>query len=250
MQAVEHFLLGFGQVGNHSMQEEGRLVEQPLGRFDVLDHNAARKLVELCVFIGSEFASREYHYRQILQLGRIAKFLQHLEAGHVGQAQIDDAAIEALGDQRAHSRAARADTHDFDVVVRQQVDDARALQVVVLDDQQAPHLRRDVRLQPVERALEIDGRRRLHEVREGAVRQPVLLLFLDREHLHGNVPRGRVELQVVEHRPPQHVGQEHVEGDRRGTEFPGQREAGLSAQAWLILLKSCCDRACRPGAES
>ena len=39
----------------------------------------------------------------------------------------------------------------------------------------------------------------------------VLALLLQRDDLHGNVPHGRVELELVEHRPAEHVGQEDVE---------------------------------------
>ena len=37
--------------------------------------------------------------------------------------------------------------------------------------------------------------------------------------------RGRVELELIEHRPAEHVGQEDIERDGRGAELPGQREA-------------------------
>ena len=52
---------------------------------------------------------------------------------------------------------AGADGHHLDVVVHQQLDDARALDVVVLDDQQPLRVRRDVRLDAVEGVLEILG---------------------------------------------------------------------------------------------
>ena len=83
--------------------------------------------------------------------------------------------------------------------------------LVVLDDEQALGVRLDERLELVERALELAGRRRLDEIRERAVRQAVLALLLDRQHLHGDVARARIELEVVEHRPAEHVGQEHIE---------------------------------------
>ena len=72
----------------------------------------------------------------------------------------------------------------------------------------------DVGLDAVERVLEVLGRRRLDQVRERAVRQPVLPLLFDREHLHRDVAGRRIELEVVEHRPAEHVGQEDVERDR------------------------------------
>ena len=76
VQAVEHFLLGLGQVGDHAMQEERGLVEQALGRFDVLDHDAAGKRVQLHVFFRGEFAAGEDDHGQILELGRVAELLK------------------------------------------------------------------------------------------------------------------------------------------------------------------------------
>ena len=109
---------------------------------------------------------------------------------------------------------AGADRRDLDVVVQQQLDDALPLDVVVLDHQQPLLVRRDVGLDAIEGVLEVLGRGRLDQVRERAVRQAVLPLLLDRQHLHRDVARRRIELQVVEHGPAQHVGQEHVERDR------------------------------------
>ena len=34
-----------------------------------------------------------------------------------------------------------------------------------------------------------------------------------------------IELEIVEHRPAEHVGQEDIERDGRGLELPGQRQA-------------------------
>ena len=71
--------------------------------------------------------------------------------------------------------------------------------------------------------------RRLDEVRERAVRQAVLPLLLDREHLHRDVARRRIELQVVEHRPAEHVGQEDVERDGGRQVLARQRQRRLAA---------------------
>ena len=87
----------------------------------------------------------------------------------------------------------------------------------------------DVGLDAVERVLEVLGRRRLDQVRERAVREAVLPLLLDREHLHRDVPRRRIELQVVQHRPAEHVGQEDVERDRGRQVLARERQRRLAA---------------------
>ena len=110
-----------------------------------------------------------------------------------------------------------------------QFDDALALDVVVFDDQQTFLVRRDVALDAIERQLEVFGRRRLHQIGERSVRETMLALFLDRQHLDRNVPRRGIELQVVQHRPAQHVGQEDVERDRGRTILLGEQEGRLAA---------------------
>src|SRR5579871_563939 len=36
-------------------------------------------------------------------------------------------------------------------------------------------------------------------------------VFIEGEHLHGNMPRGRILFQMVEHGPTQHVWQEYIQ---------------------------------------
>ena len=67
--------------------------------------------------------------------------LEQLEAGHVGQAQVEHDAIERPVPHRGQRGFAAVDRHDFDVVVIQQLDDRVSLDVVVFDDQQAPCVR-------------------------------------------------------------------------------------------------------------
>ena len=67
-------------------------------------------------------------------------------------------------------------------------------------------------------------RRRLGHERERAALEAVLALLFDGEHLHGDVPRGRIVLELVEHGPAQHVGQEHIERDGVGLVLARQRQ--------------------------
>ena len=75
--------------------------------------------------------------RHVAQRRLGLQLVEQLEAGHVGQPQIDDAAVERRRSSSAVERlGAGADRGDLDVVVIEQLDDAVALDVVVLDDQQ------------------------------------------------------------------------------------------------------------------
>ena len=114
---------------------------------------------------------------------------------------------------------------DLDVVVAQQLGDAHLLGRVVFDDQQPLRgARPGVILDPRQRGLQAFGRRRLGDEGERAARQAVLPVLVQRHDLHRNVPRQRILLELVEHRPAQHVRQEHVERDRRRLELARQRE--------------------------
>ena len=84
---------------------------------------------------------------------------------------------------------------------------------VVLDDQQllAPRLAEVP--DAGHRALQALGARRLGDEREGAAGQTVLAVLLQGDDLHGDVARGGALLELTEHRPAEHVGQEYVERD-------------------------------------
>ena len=81
------------------------------------------------------------------------------------------------------------------------------------------------------------GGRLLDEVGEGAVRQAVLAFFFQRDDLHRDVPRGRVELELVEHRPAEHVGQEDVERDGRRAGTAGRARAPIAPLVATMPLK-------------
>ena len=78
------------------MQEERRFVEQPLGRFNTLDHDAARHGVQPSIFLGAQFASgkdNNWHFRKCFIR---AQFFQHFETGHVRQPQVEHDAVGRL----------------------------------------------------------------------------------------------------------------------------------------------------------
>ena len=61
------------------------------------------------------------------------------------------------------------------------------------------------------------------------MRKTVLSFFLDRDHLHRDVPGGGIELEIVQDRPAQHVGKEHVERDRGRLVLSGECQCLLAA---------------------
>ena len=55
-------------------------------------------------------------------------------------------------------------------------------------------------------------------------------VLIQRQHLHRNVPGGRILFQMIEDGPAQHVGQEHIQRNRRGMELARQGERFRAAQ--------------------
>ncbi len=70
---------------------------------------------------------------------------------------------------------------------------------------------------------------RFLQIGHGAERQSAAAIFVAGDHVHRNVPCGRIVLQAVENRPARHVGQVDIERDGAGSEFA--REAQRRAAA-------------------
>ena len=118
VQPLERLALGLGQVGDHAMQEQRRLVEQAIGRLHALDHDAAREHAQARILLGGQLLAGEHDHRQVAQRDFVADRLQHFEPRHVGQPQVEHGAVVGLlaqRDQRGRSRPRRG---DVDVVVR------------------------------------------------------------------------------------------------------------------------------------
>ena len=75
-----------------------------------------------------------------------------------------------------------------------------------------------------ERRLEALGRGRLGQEAERAAREAVLPVLVERDDLHRDVAQRRVLLELAEHRPAEHVGQEDVERDRRRAVLARERQ--------------------------
>ena len=148
--------------------------------------------------------------------------VEHLEAAHVGQPQIQHDAVAWLAPQRRECAGAGIGGDDLDVVVAEQFGDAHLLGGIVLDDQQALAARLGVFLDLRQRRADAFGRGRLVDEGKRAARQRVLAVFVERDDLHRNVPGQRIVLELAQHGPAQHVRQEHVERNRRGLELLGE----------------------------
>src|SRR5205085_2336814 len=210
------------------MQEERRLVQQPLRRLDALDDDAARHRVQLRVLLGRQLATGKDNHRDVGERCVVADRFEQVETRHVGQPEIEHDAIRRLLADRGERFLAGTDGHQVDVVMPQKLGDAARLGGVVFDNQEALAAWLYVVLDPRQRGLEVLRRAWLVDKGEGAAGEPVLAVLVERDDLHRDVSRCRVLLQLAQHGPAQHVGQEDVERDRCRLIFAGEGE-GLRA---------------------
>ena len=108
-------------------------------------------------------------------------------------------------------RGSRARGVDLHIVRPEQLRHAHLLGRIILHDEQAACARSREILQSIDGLLEPVGGYGLGDEGESAPLQPVLTLVLDSQDLHRDVPGFGAALQLVEHRPTQHVGQEYIE---------------------------------------
>ena len=84
--------------------------------------------------------------------------------------------------------------------------------------------RRRIFLDARQRRLQSFRRRRLGHKRKRAASQSMMAIFVERQHLHRDMPRRRILLQMIQHRPTQHVGQKYIQRNRCGMVLAGQRQ--------------------------
>ena len=144
VQAFDHAPLVRRQVGDHAVQEQRGLIQQPLRRLHALQHDALGLLPQLCVLFLGELAAGEHHHRQIARLGQLLDLAQQLEAGGIRQVQVEHHAVEGAVAQRFQCRRPAAHRGDVQVVRTQQLGDAQLLGRVVLDHQHRQPRQRDL----------------------------------------------------------------------------------------------------------
>ena len=115
--------------------------------------------------------------------------------------------------QRGRRRARADDVH---IAAAEQVAHALALALVILHHQHAAQVLGELGLQPlqgVDQFLALDG---LERVADGTPPHGFLRIVRDRDHVHGNVARGRVALELVQHAQAREIGQVDIEHDGVG----------------------------------
>src|SRR5580658_7867394 len=120
---------------------------------------------------------------------------------------------------RRESFAAGGGYGDFYVVMTKKLTDTHLFGWIVFDNEKAFSTRLRILFNPRNGGRQALRRGRLGNKRERTPRQSVLPILIERQHLDGNVPRTGILLQVIENRPPEHVGKEDIQRNRRRMEL-------------------------------
>ena len=89
-------------------------------------------------------------------------------------------------------------------------------------------MRRDKGAHAVETGFQSFGRDRLDQIGKCPVRESMLLFLFEGNDLDGNMPGPRIELQIIQHGPAQHIRKEDVERDAGREIFKGQFQGLLA----------------------
>jgi hypothetical protein len=212
------------------VEEQRGLVEEAIRRADVFDDDGVGDPLELGLLFPRQLAAGVDHHRDVGHPELVLHPIDELEAGHVGQSEVQDHAVEAPLRQDLQGLFTRADGHDLDVVIADQLHDGVPLLLVVLDHQERLVLPLQEALDLGEGIVERLLRHRLLHLGERSRAQSAAGLILGGDDVHRDVAGDAVVLETVEHRPPFHVGQGDVERDGVGTVTLRQVDGRLAAR--------------------
>ena len=138
VELLEHAPLRLRQPRLDAVEEERRLVEQPLRRARVLDDDRLGVLLQPRLLAARELLARVDDHRQPRVALVLLQLLEQLEARRLRQLQVEHHAVERRCAELLERLVARADRGHLDVVAAaDELDERVPLVVVVLDDEQA-----------------------------------------------------------------------------------------------------------------
>ena len=211
------------------MEEERDFVQQPLRRAGVLDDDRLREAPEPLLLVarqrsaGVDDDGREGHV--VLPGHRF----EQLEAAQVRQVQIQDHAVEGRRLQLLERLAGVLHVRNLDVRAFEQLANALALPVVVFNDEHAPEALRELRFELLKRGDQLFPLDGFQGVPDRAALERLLRVVGDRQHVHGNVTRSGVVLELIEHPQPRVVREIDVQQDEDDGVLPfllANREQG------------------------
>src|SRR5690242_6846601 len=215
VQALEHAPLVLRQLRFDSVQEQRRLVEQTFRTLHVLDDDRVSETAQPRLLLLRELLARVDDDRQVTYrriglhgLEKLETILSALEA------EIEHHAVVVRLRELAERLFRRRDGRDLDILVGDQLDDALALDIVVLNDEQTLYLLIDELRYSIEGVVEGLLRDRLLEIRDRASLHSLLTLADAGDDVHRDVPSIRMMFESIEDSPsidPRHVD---VERDR------------------------------------
>ena len=190
VEVFEHAPLAFREFGSVAMEQQGGFIEQAFRRADILDDNALGQLPELGLLFLEQIPGGVNNDRNGAQVRLILELLQQLDAGHIGQAQVEHDAIEPLRVKRVERLFARGRHGGLHVAVADQLAHVHLLSLVILHQQQVLHWALQKTLQCVKGGLEVLFVIGFFEIAKGALGQGRLRVLIHCNYLHRDVARG------------------------------------------------------------
>jgi hypothetical protein len=129
---------------------------------------------------------------------------------------------------------ARSHVRNLYAFARKQLSDAVTLTLIVLHHEHPADVLLKLRLEPLEGRHQLLALYWFQRITHGPETERLLAEVRDRHHMHGNVARARVALQLVQDLQTGAIREVHIENDRVHFEFLGRRQrvaAGVSGDA-------------------
>ena len=158
--------------------------------------------------------------------------LEQIEAAHVSgvQAEVEHHAVEMLLVQLGERFLRRRDSGNLDIIMRNQLDDAFPLCLIVLDHQQVLRNAIDERGDAREGGVEAFFAHRLLQIGNSAGLQSCSSLLDTRDDVHRHMPRFRITLQSIENLESIHPRHVDIERDRVRPNFTCRLESRLAIE--------------------
>ncbi len=119
---LDHLLLGRRQVGDHPVQEQRRLIQQPLRRAHALEHDALGALAQLRLLGLGQLPAGEHDDRRARAAARPAgSAASSSKPDMSGRRRSSTTQSNAAGAQRGERRGPGANGSDLDVAVPEQL---------------------------------------------------------------------------------------------------------------------------------
>jgi len=176
------------------------------------------------IFLGKS-PGRVKEQRNFPVVRQFLDLIDQIKALGVGKIISDDQKIESQFLKFSQCFGAGSDGNDIQFLTGDQIGDLRSPRLIGFSNQNVLHARLNCRRDAIERLLK--NLSRLYRLGQSAHRahpQATFALFLGCDDLHGNMARGRIILQTVEHAPAIDIRKINIQRDGRWIQLTGKHD--------------------------